>query len=226
MIRPLLRLLARSGCAAFCASAALAGPWPQEDGRLFVTAAQETAGEEEDWVATLYAEYGLTENLTLGFDGSANAFVAEGYAFARYPVFQNDGPHRFAILGGVGASGNLVRPPKPLWVIGASWGRGLSYPFGNGWTAVDASARFRHKDSFGSRRLIKVDATIGWQRENKHLVYLQLQTSQEYDQDPLAKLVPTYVWHFSDLFQVETAVTLPILGDEDPRVKFGVWSRF
>lgn len=204
---------------------ALAGPWPQEDGAAFVSGTVEHAGDD-DWVVTAYGEYGLTPNITLGFDSTTTAFVAEGYLFARYPVFRSDGPHRFAVLGGVGASGNLERGAKPLWVIGASWGRGLEYPFGSGWTAVDASARFRDDDSFGSERLIKLDSTIGWQRDNRDLAYVQLQMSEEKGQDPLIKLAPSYVWHFADLLQLETGATIPLSGDDVAKIKIGLWSRF
>lgn len=207
------------------AAPAEAGPWPQPDGQAFVTGTVEHAGDD-DWVATAYGEYGLTPNITLGFDSSTTAFVAEGYVFLRYPVFQGDGPNRFAVLGGVGASGNLVRGAQPLWVIGASWGRGLTYPFGSGWTAVDASVRFRDEESFASERLMKLDATIGWQRQNRDLAILQIQTSQERGEDPLIKFAPSYVWHFADLFQVETGVTVPLAGNDVAKVKIGIWSQF
>lgn len=202
-----------------------AGPWPQPDGQAFVSGTVEHAGGD-DWVVTGYAEYGLTPNITLGFDSSTTAFVAEGYVFLRYPVLQGDGPNRFAVLGGVGASGNLVRGPTPLWVIGASWGRGMTYPFGAGWASVDASMRFRGKDSFASERLSKLDATLGWQRSNRDLAILQLQTSQERGQDALIKFAPSYVWHFADWFQVETGVTVPLAGDDVAKIKIGVWSQF
>lgn len=203
----------------------MAGPWPQPDGNVFVSGTVEHAGGD-NWVSTAYGEFGLTDTITLGFDSSITAFVAEGYAFARYPVLQGDGPHRFAVLGGVGASGNLLRGPTPLWVIGASWGRGLTYPFGSGWAAVDTSIRFRGKDSFASERLTKVDATLGWQRENKDLVILQLQSSQESGLDPLIKLAPSYVWHFADIFQIETGVTVPLEGNDVAKIKLGIWSQF
>jgi hypothetical protein len=218
-IRPLLPL------ALVFAAPALAGPWPQPDGQAFVSGTVEHAGGM-DWVVTAYGEYGLTPEITLGFDSSTTAFVGEGYVFLRYPVLQGDGPNRFAILGGVGASGNLERGVQPLWVIGASWGRGLTYPFGAGWASVDASMRFRRENSFASERLTKLDATLGWQRENRDLAILQLQTSQERGQDPLIKFAPSYVWHFADLFQVETGLTLPLAGDDVAKVKIGIWSQF
>ncbi len=180
----------------------------------------------DDWVGTGYGEYGLTQNITLGFDSSVTAFVGEGYVFLRYPILQSDGPNRFAVLGGVGASGNLERGVQPLWVIGASWGRGLQYPFGNGWAAVDASIRFREENSFASTRLTKLDATIGWQRDNRDLAILQIQTSEERGQDALIKFAPSYVWHFTDWFQLETGVTVPLAGDDVAKVKIGVWSQF
>jgi hypothetical protein len=203
----------------------LAGPWPQPDGQVFATTTVEHAGGDQ-WVATAYGEFGLTDTITLGFDTSTTAFVAEGYAFVRYPILRGDGPNRVAVLGGVGASGNLVRGATPLWVIGASWGRGLSYPFGSGWASVDSTVRFRGEGSFASERLAKLDATIGWARDNKDLAILQIQTSQERGQDALIKFAPSYVWHFADVFQLETGVTIPLAGDDVAKIKLGVWTQF
>ena len=77
------------------ASAVGAGPWPREAGAVFLatggTYRFDLATGLPTGEATVYAEYGLTRRITLGFDGmQSDAGAVQALVFARVPLGRED----------------------------------------------------------------------------------------------------------------------------------------
>ncbi|MGB3553119.1 MAG: hypothetical protein WBA25_00600 [Jannaschia sp.] len=136
---------------------ALAGPWPRAQGELYVFTGHE--GERDGW-SGLYAEYGGPRSLTFGLDTGGHviglaSLAATGVfdipvdgrvrAFVRIPVLsagRSDGPDwlspwLLAVEVGVGQDFLQTGDRITRYSFGMTVGRGLSTPFGDGWTTLD-----------------------------------------------------------------------------------------
>jgi len=213
----------------FWASAAPAGPWPREDGRAFLSVAVEAPedGDSRDLYYTLYGEYGATPWLTFGLDAGSDYYTnAEGYAFGRVPLFGSalaEGSHRLAALAGLGARQVAGQRPEALYVLGASWGMGFDGWLGPGWATLDGSARWR-ADS--GTRLLKLDATLGLNRQSGQLWFAQLRYADDtLAPDPTLELAPSIAWPLWQGTKLETAAALDMDGG-GVKFKLGLWSEF
>jgi len=89
------------------AGQALAGPWPREKGRTFLAVAgfaeAPETGQSVTGYATVYAEYGLTDTVTVGLDlGSDEDATEKIIGFLRVPLIPADRSLKFALELGAG----------------------------------------------------------------------------------------------------------------------------
>ncbi len=210
-----------------CCAAALAGPWPREQGTSFLSFSIEspTDGGKRDFYYSLYGEYGLTENLTLGFDGGSDYYTeGEGYVFLRVPIAFPGERHKFAVLGGLGARRTLTSFTEAVYVLGGSWGMSFDSALGPGWATVDATVRDRQTTN---TRLTKVDTTLGVNRSSGQLWFAQLRFSDE-SRAPaqIWELAPSVVFKLGANAWLETSAVFGLRGGEDFKLKLGLWTEF
>ncbi|WP_145963061.1 hypothetical protein [Mangrovicoccus ximenensis] len=239
-----------------CAPAAFAGAWPRGKGNGFLsfayeeTAAQGTGlaalgfgGTPEDdpesfGFSSVYAEFGVTDRVTLGIDAGMDhgPDTYQAIVFASVNVTPAGWRQQVALEFGIGQrdypadgfdAANLadLRPggTEPVLRPGLSWGMGFGTPLGNGWAAVDARMELRrdHGD-----RIPKVDATLGLAPGDRSLAYLQLQYSDYPDNPPNWRLVPTYVFRPLDWLSLETALLWDAEGGDRAGLRAGIWLEF
>jgi len=142
------------------ATPAFSGAWLREKGTGFssVSASAEIA---QNITQTIYLEYGVREDLTLGAEVgstlSANGTQSgSATVFLRRPIRANDGPTVWSYELGIGAgwTGYAISPSLKT---GLSWGRGYKINQMNGWMAVDASVLL---DVYSADYSAKIDATF------------------------------------------------------------------
>jgi len=228
----------------FCLTApgALAGPWPRAKGEAFLSFAIEYSDRRD--YGSLYAEYGLTENLTLGLDlGATTSDAKKAIAFARWPVGDNAGPLHMAVQLGVGYAERWRTPPfklvvkgggplpplpgprpkmRPVLQTGFSVGRGLKLLGHNGWITLDTRAEM--DEAFASH--YAADATLGLTAPKGHMLIMQLQTGATDTGESWAKLAPSYVLELSDTQHLEMGLVAGLAGDTDVAARLGLWQRF
>lgn len=186
--------------AALAAGPAEAGPWLRDEGATYLSFGFEAPQDGDSW-ASLYAEHGLRERLTLGVIAGRSAARQEGEAlvFARRPVGGTEGPWRAAVELGFGARFDEGGRTAPALRIGASIGRGFETRWGPGWAALDASATAAMRATalgVGDWRdlepVAKLEATLGVRPTQDSAATLQLFYSQEGEDEPAIRLVPSY----------------------------------
>lgn len=209
------------GCAA-----ALAGPWPRETGSSFLSFSLEAPhdGDTKDFYYSLYAEYGLSPRLTIGFDGGSDYYTqGEGYVFLRTPVPLETGRHQFALLGGVGARQTVTSFAEAVFVLGGSWGTGFDTALGNGWATIDATIRDRQTTG---TRLTKIDTTIGV-NHNTQLWFTQLRYADESAApEPSWEVAPSVAFTLGGRTRLETSAAFGLQGPKDVTLKIGIWTEF
>ncbi|WP_424934081.1 hypothetical protein [Amaricoccus macauensis] len=232
------RLVSQILALLFCLSAgeARAGAWPREEGQVFIAVSQTMstgartvleAVQDVRSYSSLYAEYGLTPEITAGLDaGFARGDQDEASAwnlFLRRPVRAWENGHRVAASLGIG---QLTEPEYGRqWRIkpGMSWGKGFESRWGNGWAGVEASAayRFASKD-FG----YKADFTVGLKPSENWMGIMQVQTGRYGDDDPIIRLAPSVVRKFGERIHIQLGFIGSVAGDDSMGVKFGTWFTF
>lgn len=224
------------------APSALAGPWPRAKGESFLSFALEYSDSRD--YAGLYAEYGLTEKLTLGLDlGGTSSTAKKAIAFARWPVGNTKGALRMAAQLGLGYGERWRTPPfklvikgggplpplpgprpemQPILQTGFSIGRGLKLLGHNGWITLDTRAEM--DDHLAAH--YAADATIGLTVPKGHKLILQVQTGSTATGASWAKLAPAYVLQLSDRQHLEMGLVAGVAGDTDIAARLGLWQRF
>lgn len=227
--------LSRAGFAVLLLAVALpieAGPWPREKGKGFLSfALQAEPGTEEDSVQALadgfaYGEFGMTDRLTAGFSGEwvDTGLRSAGRVWLRMPVGDPDAPLRFALIGGMGLSAEGPET-APILHLGATAGRGWSRGKENGWATLDLLA-----DIGRESRLLKMDATLGWNARERLKVMGQLlsgiRRSAGSEETDWINANLGLVWSAGDNLSVEVGAQLPISGEDQPQIKLGTWLEF
>jgi hypothetical protein len=224
------------------APAAVAGPWPRAKGETFLSLSVEQ-GSDTDYFS-LYAEYGLRENLTLGLDlGATSRDPKKAIAFARWPVGDSESPLRMAAQIGVGYAERWRTPPfklvitgggplpplpaarpkmRPVLQTGFALGRSIKWAGLEGWTTLDTRAEI--DDDLATHYM--ADATLGLKTTKGHMFILQLQTGATDAGATWAKLAPSYVLKLSDRSNLELGVTAHLTGDDTAIARLGLWHRF
>lgn len=203
-----------------------AGAWLRETGKGFA-AANVSSNRTRDTRTKIYAEYGLSDQMTLGLDIDYGFEVTgrdegTGTVFLRFPLGATDQTHRFAWHAGLGTR-YQNREVFPAAEVGLSWGRSFKIADHWGWANVDAIVNV-------SRRPIetrtKVDGTVGLTL-NSHVkvmaqVFNTFQGGETYTRvAPSILLTPgngKTTWQFS--------AEIPAAGGGGTFLKFGLWRDF
>ena len=223
-------------------SGASAGPWPRAQGQTFLSATYETGGQDDH--ASLYAEYGLSKQLTLGLDlGATPDTTKKAIAFARWPVGGTDRPLRMAAQLGLGyaerwripafkivitGGGPLPALPsprprmRPVLQTGFSLGRGLGILGHNGWITLDTRA-----ETDGELATqYEADATVGLKTQKGHIFIMQLQTGALDTGKTWAKIAPSVVVKVANATHLELGLTADLTGSSNAAARFGLWQTF
>jgi len=205
--------------------AADAGAWLREEGTGFASAAarlswpaENISGEPSQYY-TLYAEYGLRPNLTMGVDlGRSVSGGSKTLAFARIPLWTPDNGHRLAAELGAGViEGRSTLRPGILYGYGFSTGRFA------GWISVDTQAEWSVVTGATD---FKLDMTMGLNRPSGAKWIAQVQTGAPDGEDRFARLAPSYVTPIGKGRYLELGMTWGVAGDNSAGILLGMWQEF
>ena len=217
-------------------SVAQSGAWLREKGTVFLSWSNAISTLPASLYATdasLYAEYGLTSRLTVGFDGylGVSGTASEAYLFMRMPVGNKRRPAQTALTFGVGMK-SIPNPwgtttEQGLAKVGFSWGRGLK----KGWLAFDATAISVLKSSIfvpnQAGTNYSADFTWGQKPSERLMLIWQLQTGKTTNGPTYAKFAPSLVWSFGGgKSSVEIGMIKGLTGDDSQSLKLGFWKSF
>lgn len=226
MAGSMMRLFWVCLCVIGCATGALGGAWAREEGQLFVSSATNLWVSDGTEIGmyydpTFYAEYGLTDRVTLGIDyyGSNRDMVHTGFVFARFPLGDTAGRDRFAAGFALGGKTDLQSPTHPLLRADLAWGRGLD----NGWLAIDASATYSREDqAFRS----KTDFTWGFNLTDRWTGIVQLQTSENDDGVTTFRLSPTIMYNVGEHLRVGLSAVASVSGRDPDSLRLAIWQAY
>lgn len=205
------------------AGQAYAGPWPRGKGKVFYSAHINGEYAEDTGLlsqfGTLYAEYGLTEKITLGVDYSGSEIRTDkAVAFVRIPLFGTERRFRYAAELGVGlVDGDMALRP------GFSIGKGVSLGKRNGWMTLDT--RIVLKDGPNDMR-VESDFTFGLNLGERSKLIAQLQAGLEPKGSDYVKFAPSYVFERKPGHFWELGLVADITGGSVYGAKLGIWREF
>ncbi|KCV81937.1 hypothetical protein ATO10_08828 [Actibacterium atlanticum] len=177
---------------------ALAGAWPRGEGNIFVytsivadpvqAVSYLELGLPPPFEWSIYAEYGLNDRWTLGFDGLQIAEQYNGSSTAIVFATRSIGTferQKFAGSVGLGWHRETDTGAQSYTArLGAHWGLG----FERAWMAADIWGIAALSD--GAQSGWKADFTYGRRFGKRFSVTGQVQTGQSGSADPYVKLVP------------------------------------
>ncbi|WP_127114944.1 hypothetical protein [Shimia sediminis] len=199
-----------------------AGPWLRAPGSQFLSLSVEWGQEDTRPSAygSIYYEYGLRPNLTLGLDAGRDSWgQSTALAFARIPLMVHDSGSRMAAEMAMGSYGNgsdtefAIRP-------GLSWGRPLHFGQG-GWLSLTATYDYVPKTK---QALAKVEGTLGLNRGEQMKLLLQVTAEKPKKQDDLFTATPGVAWRIGQTSHLLGGVILR--SDGSTALKLGLWREF
>ena len=213
-------------CGALPASA---GAWPREEGEVFLSlgynVALFSAVRPVHYDPTIYAEWGATPRITLGFDahtGDAGE-VASAFAFLRLPLDQGEGRDRWAMSFALGYTLTPEGGEEAEGRYGLHWGRGIE----NGWLAFDATVQ---RDLDGGPPRTKFDMTVGqtlpWGEDDPWTATVQLFSGTGFDGDFYAKISPGISYAVTDGIALRAGVVHALTGDRGSALSVEAWFTF
>lgn len=227
---------------AILAGPAGAGAWPREKGTAFVSVSHAASTGTRTLLTPmmtisnytgLYAEYGLTERLTLGLDagfgGEPESIEADAYevraaaVFLRHPLWSDDSGHRTALQLGFGTLRDSSDGDQTRIIPALAWGYGFESRFGGGWMGIDASAEFRRPSG---DTVWKADATFGLKPTEAWMGILQIQSGLYPDAAPLVRIAPSVVRRLGPRLSVQLGGFAGIEGDDSLGGKLALWLTF
>lgn len=216
---------------------AQAGAWLREKGAVFLAWSNSISTLSSDAYSmdmSLYAEYGLTPRLTVGFDGflGGDGVASEAYLFMRFPISKKQRSSQTALSFGVGYKsipnpwGTVTKQTRAK--LGFSWGRGLK----KGWLAFDTSASVLLQTSLvvpgqdGTN--YSADFTWGQKPSERLMLIWQLQSGKTTNGPFFAKFTPSVVWAFGEKRNnnIEVGLIKGLTGSDVQSVKLGFWKSF
>ncbi|HMB13679.1 MAG TPA: hypothetical protein VKN37_06695 [Roseovarius sp.] len=217
------RCLALAVLLSLCLSGpALAGAWPREKGTVFLSLAGQAEGPDEHGIYrqnfTLYAEYGLTDRLTLGVDAGGDALrMTKAIGFLRWPLGRTDRRVKLAFELGAGQvdGENALRPVLSL-------GRGVEIGKRHGWLAADGRAIL----FTGGGMSLEADLTFGLSITKRSKVILQIQAGQPDLGDAYTRFAPSFVFETKPGAHIEFGLIEPLIGGGERGLKLGLWRKF
>ncbi|KUF12792.1 hypothetical protein [Pseudoponticoccus marisrubri] len=222
---PICRLISLLLALSLIAGDAAAGAWPREAGRSFVAGAlrfgwpQDPDGrslrDPTQGYHTLYMEYGLTPDWTIGLDlGQSMTGERKMLVWAQYPLrnLQSYPKVTAQLAYGTIAEEAILRP-------------GLSLGWGSegGWFTIDSMAEI---EIDGGATDYKMDITLGRNLSRGRKLILQMQTGAPDGGDPFARFVPSLVFPVTDMLKIEAGMSYGLQGDEAMGIKLGFWAEF
>lgn len=203
-----------------------AGPWLREEGTVFLSFGQNLALSSGARLPVhydpfVYAEWGVSERLTLSFNlftgDAGNELAAETFVVA--PL---DLPPRFGVASvSLGFAGQKVGDDDPHMLMGGgvAWGKG----FDHGWIAVETRVlgRMDRWDLQG-----KFDVTWGHHFSDDWSGMVQLFAGHGHANDTYAKLGTTAIWRATDRVRVTMGITQGLTGDKGTGLTLGGWVEF
>jgi hypothetical protein len=223
--------------ASLCIGAqAEAGAWPREKGSTFLsfshaastgTTTLLTPEFQINNYTSVFAEYGLTEKLTIGlnagFGGDDDYSVQAGYVFARHPVWSDDSGHRVAAEIGFGLVEDEPDGRQNRVIPGLSWGYGFESRWGGGWAGIEASADYRIQSG---ETAWKGDVTLGLKPTENWMLILQVQNGLYPDAEPLMRLAPSVVRKLGGRAHLQFGAFAGLVGDDSIGAKTAIWFSF
>lgn len=202
---------------------ALAGAWPREEGRWFLSLSQTAIpqdGRVDGWTG-LYLEQGFSPRLTFGLDAGRDLGGARTVAvtFLRWDVAPSS-PLRLGLTAGAGSEWTAAGEDT-LIRLGLAAGRGHSWWRG-GWMEAEVQAVHRLA---AAETTWKADLTLGLSLPPRSKAMLQLHLAQTPDGTE-ARLVPSYVLRLKDRVHVTLGLTADLTGGEPLGLKIGTWLDF
>ena len=210
------RLVALLLALATGSSPANAGAWLRAEGDGFLSTTIKLQDDDNtSTYGTLYAEYGINPDLTVGLDiGSDEGGDHKGLAFVLMPL-SRDGLHiAFELAAGTLDEGGALRP-------GISMGRSLSIKDLNGWWSIDTRAKLTSDDVS-----LAVDTTVGLTLPSETMLIGQLQHGGPMADPDFLRLVGSVVWPISAGRHIEVGLTTGLTNAEDFGLKVGMWRSF
>ena len=205
---------------------AMAGPWPRDEGQLFIAAGgnfllSDGAELPVHYDPTLYAEFGLRPRLTLGTDlyTADKGRIASAFVFVAIDVAPDGAKLRRMTGLGLGYRQNPDGSEEALIRPSLSLGQGLP----RGWLAFDGSATWGASDRTWRP---KADFTWGRSWTDRLTTTFQIQTGTGFSGDHYAKISPTLVWEVSPVVKLNLGAVQALTGDRGSALKLETWLTF
>jgi len=210
------RLIALLLGLAMVPSPATSGAWLRSTGEGFLSWTVKLQDEPETTAySTLYAEYGINPDLTLGLDiGSDEGGDHKALAFVLMPL-SRDGLHiAFELAAGTLDDGVALRPSMSV-------GHSLNIGDLGGWWSIDTRARISKGDT-----ALAIDATLGMTIWNGIKLIGQLQQGGPVKDPDYLRLAGSVVWRVAPQQHIEVGLTTSLKNAEDFGLKLGMWRSF
>ncbi len=222
-----MRILLLAIILAICSPPTLwAGAWPRDKGTLFIATGgnfllSDGAELPVHYDPTVYAEYGLTDRVTLGLDlyTADKGRIASAFGFAAVPVGALDTPFRSMVSIGYGLRMNADTSTEALIRMGVSLGQGLDH----GWVSLDASATYGTQDTTWRP---KADVTWGHAWSDRWTTTTQVQTGQGFRNDIYTKISPTLILTVNSRWKINLGAVHALTGDGGSALKLETWLTF
>lgn len=244
LARRLLALLAVLSLVAQ-AGTVLAGPWPREEGAVFISVSSEQDRSDNRY-DSLYAEYGLSPRNTLGLELGHTEGESNALLWWQRALDDGSGPNRWTVSMGIGAIQRDGRT-HPMGELGGNWGRAfdtlpvLKLVPGGGWLALETRfkmAAITQEIDFGPNVIAdettyltpestsKAEATIGWHVSDRLMLINQFRFEDRQDDGLSSKLAVSAVQDLIGPAKVELGLIEPLSGPGERAVKLGAWFGF
>ncbi|MBK5935071.1 hypothetical protein C8N32_101161 [Rhodovulum imhoffii] len=208
-----------------------AGPWPRDKGHVFLSTDQ-TIHRDETWntgyIPThngLYAELGLGDGLTLGFDGAMGQYLDDWVAlvFLRLSLPAGENGHRLAGEVGLGTRNRPLVGRERVLRAGASWGYGMQKPWHGAWVSLEGEFTLYPSSD---EHLLKLDGTLGVKPGETTMLIAQLQSGATSQGSRYLRFEPSAVYRLSQFQYLVAGLSMDILEDDRIGLKMGSWFEF
>lgn len=225
-----MRLLLSAGFIALMfATAAAAGPWPRGEGKVFLSVGYEGQVDLDQLPlvaitqgGTLYAEYGVGTRTTLGLDVFTDFQVGHSaILFLRRTVTAGHRTNQFAVSLGAGRRSDRTGR-QSLVSVGASWGRGFSSRWSEGWATIETQAQYWDRGELA----LKLDATLGLKPSADWMLIGQAQFADYPGADTTARIQASVVRHLGKRLSIEMGVVAGVMNDKRAGLTVKLWSAF
>lgn len=227
-------------CLWHVAQGAAAGPWPREQGGVFLSFSGQRDREANSSIS-LYGEYGLTARRTLGIELEQTSLDERtGLFWLQQALGRDNGANRFAVAAGLGVverDGEVT----PLGQLRAGWGRGVERLPGGGWLSAEASLQVAGKIEEVSYRqgytisefayltpkmTSKAALTLGFRPTEMTMFINQLRVEDRDDMGIASSLATSSVYDLPGAAKIELGIVTPLSGSDERAVKLGTWFEF